>query len=156
VTDAKSEAESLEEQIAAIEARRAERSKSDDLAYKRQRLIDLAKIEELEIELGESNLAKIEVPYTPGCVTLVAARTPTKPEIKRYRFRTRDQKVKPDQIPDTSEAAEELAQSSFRYPCTDDGKPDKEAFEKVCGLRPGLLAQLGYEASKLVVGDSKK
>ena len=156
MTEAKSEVATLDEQIAEIEARRSERSKSDELSQKRQRLIDLAKIEELEIELGESNLAKIEVPYTPGCVTIVAARTPTKPEIKRYRFRTRDQKVKPDQIPDTSEGAEELALSTFRYPAGDDGKPDKEAFEKLCTARPGLLAQLGYAAAALVVGDAKK
>ena len=136
--------------IAKLEAERAARKKATADATDTQKAIDLAAINALEIELGDDNLAIVEVPYEPGCVTMVACRCPSSPETKRYRFRARDKQGKRNEmIPgDPIEAAEELAESALKY-------PDLEAFEKVCAARAGLKAQLGSLAITLVLGDAK-
>lgn len=138
------------QQLADLEASRAARKKTLDDQRDAQKLVDLAAINALEIELGDDNLAIVEVPYELGCVTMVAARCPTSPETKRYRFRAKDKPGKRnDTIPgDPIEASEELAESCLKY-------PSPEAFEKVCAARAGLKAQLGSLAITLVLGDAK-
>jgi len=144
------DAETPAQKVARLEAERAARKKSKVSAADEQRAIDLEAINQLEIQLGDDNLAIVEVPHEPGCVTMVAARCPTSPETKRYRFRAKDKAGKRnDVIPgDPIEAAEELAESALKY-------PDAEAFAKVCAARPGLKAQLGALTITLVLGDAK-
>lgn len=138
------------DKLAAIEAERAARKKATADATDTQKAIDLAAINALEIELGDDNLAIVEVPYEPGCVTMVACRCPSTPETKRYRYRARDRQGKRNETVsgDPIEAAEELAESALKY-------PDLEAFNKVCAARPGLKAQLGALTISLVLGDAK-
>jgi hypothetical protein len=139
------------EKIIEIEKRRADRKKASDDKRDVQRVIDLEAIEELEIELGEGSVAVVDIPeFTPGCVTLVAARSPNTAEVKRYRFMASDKPGKRnDVIPgDAVGAAEQLAETCLKY-------PDAEAFEKVCSERPGLKAQLGTFAVQLVLGKAK-
>jgi hypothetical protein len=139
------------EKIAEIEKRRSDRKKASDDKRDAQTVIDLQAIEELEIELGEGAVAIVEIPeFTPGCVTMVAARSPNTAEVKRYRFMASDKPGKRnDVIPgDAVGAAEQLAETCLKY-------PDAEAFEKVCAERPGLKAQLGTFAVQLVLGKAK-
>lgn len=138
-------------QIAEIEARRAERKKNTESKQLVQKAVDMAALEQLEIEHGEDNLAILEIPqFTPDCVTLVVARCPTTPEIKRYRYRASDRTGKRNETitGDRVAAAEELGESCLKY-------PSREEFDKVCDARPGLKAQLGALAVTLVVGDAK-
>lgn len=139
------------ERIVEIELRRSERKKASDDKRDAQHVIDLEAIEELEIELGEGSVAIVEIPeFTPGCVTMVAARSPNTAEVKRYRFMASDKPGKRnDVVPgDAVGAAEQLAETCLKY-------PDAEAFEKVCSERPGLKAQLGTFAVQLVLGKAK-
>lgn len=139
------------ERIAEIETRREDRKKANDAKRDEQRLTDLEAIEELEIELGEGSVAIVEISeYTPGCVTLVAARAPNTAEVKRYRFMASDKQGKRNEVVpgDAVGAAEQLAETCLKY-------PDAEAFEKVCAERPGLKAQLGTFAVQLVLGKAK-
>lgn len=139
------------DRILEIEARRAARKKVADDKRDDQRVIDLEAIEELEIELGEGSIAIVEIPeFTPGCVTMIAARVPNSAEVKRYRFMASDKAGKRnDVVPgDAVGAAEQLAETCLKY-------PDPEAFEKVCVERPGLKAQLGTFAVQLVLGKAK-
>lgn len=139
------------EKIAEIELRRTERKKANDAKRDEQQIIDLEAIEELEIELGEGAVAIVEIPeFTPGCVTMVAARSPNTAEVKRYRFMASDKPGKRnDVVPgDAVGAAEQLAETCLKY-------PDAEAFDKVCAERPGLKAQLGTFAVQLVLGKAK-
>lgn len=146
-----SEPKTTADKILEIETRRADRVKANDAKRAEQHLADLGAIEELEIELGEGAVAIVEIPeYTPGCVTMVAARAPNTAEVKRYRFMAADKPGKRnDVVPgDAVGAAEQLADTCLKY-------PDPEAFEKVCLARPGLKAQLGTFAVQLVLGKAK-
>jgi hypothetical protein len=137
--------------IAEIELRRTGRKRVSDDKRDAQHLTDLLAIEELEIELGEGSVAIVEIPeFTPGCVTLVAARSPNSAEVKRYRYVASDKPGKRNEVipGDAVGAAEQLAETCLKY-------PDAEAFEKVCAERPGLKAQLGTFAVQLVLGKAK-
>lgn len=111
-----------------------------------QEEIDLEKILELEIEHGVSNITVIKVPFSPGSVTRVAARTPKPEEIKRYRHRVKPKKL--GDVPNTQDAAAELGAVCRVY-------PDESAWAKVLGERAGLDTQLGQRAVGLAVGEEE-
>lgn len=139
------------DKIAEIELRRTNRKKVNDAKRDEQRVLDLEAIEQLEIEFGEGSIIILEIQeFTPGCVTLVAARAPNTAEMKRYRYMASDKPGKRNEVipGDPASAAEQVAETCLKY-------PDLESFEKVCGVRPGLRAQLGGHAVELVVGKAK-
>jgi hypothetical protein len=151
IEENKSKASAAAVRILEIEARRTERKKASDDKRDAQHVVDLEAIEELEIALGEGSVAIVEIPeFTPGCVTLVAARSPNSAEVKRYRYMASDKPGKRNEVipGDAVGAAEQLAETCLKY-------PDAEAFEKVCSERPGLKAQLGTFAVQLVLGKAK-
>lgn len=134
----------LDAEIAAKEAARAAKRAKTEKARKRQRVIDLDKIAELEDAHGDTNIKALDVPYVEGLPTMVAVRTPTDPEIKRYRHRIVSGR-KPGQDADPAagiRASEELADVCRAY-------PDDEQYEALRAARPGIHLQLGNAASKL-------
>jgi hypothetical protein len=129
------------------QAKRAERKAAMKRAEDFAKAADLEAISDLEEQYGDSSVAVIHVPFTPGLVTACAVRCPTPVELKRYRSRItpKDQK----HVPDYTTAAEELAETCLVY-------PEREAFAKVCEARPGLKVQLGVLASDLGVGKAER
>lgn len=136
----------LEAKERARAARKAELAKARDA----QRLIDLGAIEEIEIALGDSNVFVIDIPYTPGLPTCIACRTPTDPELKRYRHRVTSGAAKNEEGKSSDplagvKAAEELADVVRVYP------PDAD-YAEIRKARPGVHLQLGTSAVSLAVG----
>lgn len=122
---------------------RAERKEALQKQADEQRAIDLEKLNELEIEYGDTNVLMMNVPFTPGLPTLVAARTPNDPEVKRYRYRVNEGRKGQDIDPNAARrAAEELADVVRIYPSDED-------YAALCKARPGIHAQLGQASLKL-------
>jgi len=93
---------------------RAKRKAELDTLEEEQAGIDLEKINSLEIEHGDNNIAVVVVPFTPGSVTRVAARTPTPDETKRYRYRIKPKKL--GEVPNIQEGCAELTTITRVYP----------------------------------------
>jgi len=128
-----------------IEARRAARKAELQEKRDAQYVIDLQRLDELEIEHGDSNIGRVDMThYDPGLPTMVLCRTPTEMEMKRYTDRLKERKGKKG---DASEAARELAVTCRVY-------PEADAFKEMEGARPGIRVQLGVQAAELAVGRS--
>lgn len=124
-----------------LEQRRDERKAAIEESRIAQRAVDLEAIDPLEVEHGDTNVAIVEVPFTPGLPTMAAARTPTDPEMKRYQHRVKIKKVD-GEMPDFNAAYVELATSTLIY-------PDADTFAKMAAARPAIKFQLGLAAVKL-------
>lgn len=132
--------------LEAIEARRAERKEALEKQRLAQLAVDLVALERLEEEHGDSNVARIDVPYTPGAVTFVVVKTPSSAYYKRWKSRVKpDAKGRPG---DAVAAAEELASVCRVY-------PDETQYEALCEARPGLHVKVGLEALKLSTGQAE-
>ncbi|MFA5436663.1 MAG: hypothetical protein WC372_11550 [Candidatus Neomarinimicrobiota bacterium] len=127
--------------VAEVEARRAARKAALEEQRLTQRALDLEALDALEVEHGDSNVATLDVPYSPGLPTLVAVRCPTSPELKRYQARLRERN------PNPITAAEEVARVCVVFPSSDD--PTRAT---LLDARPGLLVQLGTLALGLATG----
>ena len=128
--------------IGEIEARRAERKAKLAAQREEQLAVDIEALDAAELQHGDSNVVRIDVPYTPGLPTLALARTPRPVEVKRYRDSVRP---KGDKAPDAAAAAEQLAAVCRIY-------PDAETLAKMAEARPGLNVQLGVAAVGLAMG----
>lgn len=124
-----------------VEARRDARKVALEEYRVAQREIDLEAIDPLEIEHGDTNVAIVEVPFSPGLPTMAAARTPTDPEMKRYTHRVKIKNAT-GEMPDFNAAYIEIASCTLIY-------PDAETFAKMVAARPALKFQLGLAAVKL-------
>jgi len=125
-----------------LEARKAEIADLEDAdaeARAEQELADLEEIEKLRAELGRSNVALVEVPFTPGLPVLVAARCATPAEVKKFQDRLREEK------PDHAAAAKEVGALCRKY-------PDAEAWAKLIAARPIVAVQVGTAALNLASG----
>lgn len=128
------------ERLAARQAEIADRDAEIDEARAEQMLVDLEAIEALKTELGHSNVATEEIPFTPGLPVLVAVRCPTPLEIKRFQGRM---KKGPDgEDPDSIAAGQEMGAACRKY-------PDDETWAKVLKARPGVVVALGVAALRL-------
>jgi hypothetical protein len=121
------------------EAKRAARKVELKALYDAQRAIDIEALFEIETELGEANVSYVDVPHTPGMVTLSAVRCPAKLEFKRYQDRIKNNPK------DTSGPAEELGSTCLVYPKGD-------ARDALLAARPGLLVEQGVLAMTLSTG----
>lgn len=130
-----------------IELARADRKAALEAKRQEQLAIDLEALDAIEIEQGDSNVTRINLPFTPGLQTLVAVRTPTPAETKRYRFRckSKHEKDKPDLVG----ASEELAAEVCLYPKKG---PERDA---LFAARPGLAVQVALIATKLAIGEEE-
>jgi hypothetical protein len=106
---------------------------------KAQREIDLAAINDIEIELGDSNVAVLDYPYTPGLSVCAAVRVLTDIETKRYRARVKGEDA------DATAAAEEVGRACVMYPKGD-------ALAALAKSRPGLWVQLGLASLRMAAG----
>jgi hypothetical protein len=147
-----SEEETTNTRLAAIEARREARNKALDSQRDAQRAIDLEAVFELEEEYGASNIAVLEVPYTPGLPTLVAVRCASPTEVKRYRDGVKEKaNGKPG---DRIVAAELVASVCIVYP--DRKSPEgQEMLRQILEARPILLVQLGTAATNMGAGKAE-
>lgn len=136
--------------VAAIEKRRAKR-KADLAEQERAQLAtDLEAIDALEQEHGDSNIVVLKVPFMPGLPVRIAARTPSDPELKRYRARLKPKN--PNQSPDTVAAAEELADVTRVYPPRDDA--GNALFARLLEARPAVKVQLGAQSVGLAAASA--
>lgn len=129
------------ESIEDIQARRAARKAELAKQCEAQRAVDLAALDAAEVEHGDSNIAYVNVPFTPGLPTLAVVRTPSDPEQKRYRDTVKPKKLD-GTFGDTTQAAKQLARAALVY-------PDPDVYAAQCAARPGLPTQLGLAALKL-------
>ena len=129
--------------VQAIEARRAARKA--ELAKQRQvqLAIDLEAIDAIEVELGDSAVAILDVPYSPGLPAVLAVRCPRSSELKRYQHRLKGKD------PDTAAAAEEIGAVCIVYP------PAGELRTALLDARPGLTVQAGTSALGLATGKAR-
>jgi hypothetical protein len=127
------------ERLAARKAEIAETDDADAEARAEQELVDLEAIEKLREELGRSNVAVVEVPFTPGLPVLVAARCADSGEVKRFQDRLREEK------PDHAAAAREVGALCRKY-------PDAETWAKLIAARPIVAVQVGTAALNLASG----
>lgn len=125
------------------EERRENRKAQARKEYETQLALDLEAIDALEIAHGDSNVAVIRLPHTPGLPAAVAARCPKPGEMKRFRTQVTPRHEKDH--PDTVAATELLAKSCLVH-------PDAETFDRLCAARPGLCTQLGKEVINLSLG----
>lgn len=128
---------------AAEEARAIKRERLAEAAAE-QRLADLEALETCEAEHGDSRVARIDVPHTPGLPTMIAVRCATEAELKRFRFRCKP--GKDGEAADTAAAAEEIADNCLVYP------KDASLYARLRAERPGIHAQAGAAAVSLAVG----
>lgn len=135
--------------LKAVEAKREARKAQARKAYEARLAVDLDAIDELEIQLGDSNVAVVRLSglVSDDLPAAVACRCPKPVDIKRFRDEvtpTKDHRNR--EVPADREAAcERLARVCLVY-------PDKDTFARLCEARPGIAVQLGGEAVKLAVG----
>lgn len=126
-----------------IEARRAARKAALADQRNAQLAIDLEAIDALEVELGDSNIAVIDIPYTPGLPTCMAVRCPNGPEAKRYKSRIKG--AAQNKEVDGIGAAEDVGLVCVVY-------PDKETTAQLVAARPTVLTDCGVAALKMSGG----
>lgn len=125
-----------------IERERAERKAALAEARAEQRERDMQRLNELEIEHGDSNVAFVEVDrFSPGLPTIAVVRALRRPELKRFRDMTRPAGA------DAAAAAEMGAESAWLYP--DKGS---DAYKALVDAVPGILTRAGVAAVHLAAG----
>jgi len=128
--------------LAKIEQERTERKELLNAARNQQRAVDMARLNELEIERGDGNIASVEVGrHSPGMVTMVVVRSLNKNELKRFRDRTKREGA------DTAAAAEEATGSTLLYPAK-----DSEEWTTLLEAVPGIAVRAGVAAVQLSAG----
>lgn len=128
--------------LAAAEAKRAARKAALAEQEDAQRAIDLDAIMALEDTLGDSNVAVLEVGFTPGLPVMVAAKSPGSAVVKRYQDRVKPRR---DGKPvDLTAAVVEVGESCLAYP--DKDHPDRA---RLLEERPAMLVAVGQAALQL-------
>jgi hypothetical protein len=127
------------ERLAARKAEVAELEEANDEAKAEQELEDLEAIEKLRVEHGRSNVAVVEVPFTPGLPVLIATRCATPVEVKKFQDRLREDK------PDHAAAAREVGAVCRVY-------PDADTWANLIAARPIVAVQAGTAALTLASG----
>lgn len=123
---------------------REQRKEAHRIAREKQREIDLAALDALEIQHGDEAVRELEIAYAPGLTTNVVVRCPSRSEIKRFQDRLRP---RGDRVPDASAAAEELGAACIAY-------PTGEQLAAVLAARPAVLVTAGGAAAQLASGKS--
>jgi len=139
-----SEEETTMDPVEAIEERRAARKARLEAERKAQLAVDLEAVDKLEVELGDSSVAVIELPFTPGMAALAAVRCPTKHELKRYQDTIRPRNVE-GKLGDATAAMTQFGRACLVY-------PTGAELDKLLEARPGLPTQAGTEAMTLSKG----
>ena len=125
-----------------IEAERAARKEALANAKAEQFAADLAALNDLEVEHGDENVARVGVGrYSLGLPTLVVVRPLSKPELKRFRDRVRGENA------DAASAADEAGASAMLYPTK-----DSELYAALIAAAPGVLTRAGTAAVQLAAG----
>jgi hypothetical protein len=126
----------------AIERERLARKEALAQARAEQYAKDLDRLNALEIERGDENVAAVEIGrYSPGLVTMVVVRALSKHELRRFRDRTRGEKS------NAASAAEEAAESALLYP-----ERDSAEWSALVDAVPGVLVRAGVAAVQLAAG----
>ena len=125
-----------------IEIERAQRKELLAEQRRQQHAIDVARLNELEIEHGDDGVARVDVGrYAPGLPTLVVVRALKKAELKRFRDRVRGEGA------DNAAAAEEAAIAALLYPSR-----DSDEWRALLDAVPGVLVRAGVAAVELAAG----
>lgn len=126
--------------IAEIEARRAERKAATKKERDAQYLIDLQRVEALELEHGNDRIEVLAMPsFTPGLPTVVVVRTPEPSKFERFRQMVRKAGKSAEAI---GAAKDLLASSCIVY-------PDDETYGRMREAWPSIHDNAGVEAIRL-------
>jgi hypothetical protein len=131
-----------------IEAARAARKAELETQREAQELVDLEALDAAELQLGDSSVCHVDVPFTPGLPTKAIARCPKPVEIKR--FQDMAAKTKRDGNVSTAGAVAALGAlvAVVRV------YPDAETFARMVEARPMLDLDLGNAALGLAKGSA--
>lgn len=131
----------IDQELARIDAARAERRAEHAEARKKQLVIDRAALLSLEDEHGFDSVSALSMSrYVDGLPTLVVVRAPTSAEYKRYVQMVR--RTKSDDNEGKAKAQELLAESCWVYPQRDQQQAVREAF-------PGVLLSIVLEVTRM-------
>lgn len=149
----RSEEELLDEQLASIAKARAARKGGEDLARKRQQVVDLEALSGLEEEHGFNRVLRIDIEgwkSGAGAATMVVVLLPERRDAKFKRFQQELNKERPESSK-RLDAADKLARSCLVYPDakTDDGK---SLLESTLELAPGLLTHVANQIDGWATG----
>lgn len=131
----------VDEELARIDAARAERRAAHSDRRKKQLIIDRAALLSLEDEHGFDNVSALSMSrYVDGLPALVVVRAPTSAEYKRYVQMVR--RAKQEDNEGRAKAQELLAESCWIYPPREQQPAVREAF-------PGVLPSIVLEVTKM-------
>lgn len=148
----------LDEQLAEIQKRRAGMQASEDVLKKKQRILDLTAIADLEEEYGTNRVIAFELDgwkSGEGAATMIAVRLPRGKDMLVKRYEQTVSKTK-DGDGKHLDAAHQLAVACVVYP---DPKDAKAAFEVTVDLAAAVLSNIGISIVKIVqarLDDEKK
>jgi len=125
-----------------IESERAARKEALAKQRNEQRAVDVARLNELEIEHGDESVTAVKIGrYLPGIATLAVVRCLKSSELKRYRDRVKGENA------DNARAAEEAGMSALLYP-----EKGSDLWKATLDAIPGIPARLGTAAVFLAAG----
>lgn len=124
-----------------VQARRDARRAEYEAARDAQLAIDLEAIDALEQSEGYANIAAVDVKnWEPGFPAKLAVRAPDEKQYKRFRETAADKKD--GRKGDAVQATQQLAAVCVAY-------PDKDTYQALLKVRPGIDLALGNLAAKL-------
>jgi hypothetical protein len=132
--------------VATIEARRAERKAGIAKARAEQYGRDVVQVDRLEQELGDDRVAVLKTPsFVAGLPTVIVVKTPTKPQFARFRSQVQKSKSNSEAI---GAAQQMLGDSCVIY-------PEREIYDRMLGEWPALQDNVGLEAIRLGEAEGK-
>lgn len=142
----------VEERIAAVAKRRAEREATNETARREQMATDLEALDALEEEHGHERVYRVDLSGWQsgrGAATLVAYKLPVTSDAKVKRFLQQANSTNPN-AQQRLEASDALAKSCLVYPS------EPELFKATLELAPGLLHLLAKEIFERVQGKAQE
>jgi hypothetical protein len=132
--------------VATIEARRAERKAGIAKARAEQYGRDVVQVDRLEQELGDDRVAVLKTPsFVAGLPTVIVVKTPTKAQFARFRSQVQKSKSNSEAI---GAAQQLLGDSCVIY-------PEREIYDRMLGEWPALQDNAGLEAIRLGEAEGK-
>lgn len=133
------------ERLAEVAEKRAAREAVAQAAYDAQRATDEEAIEAILEQHPDVLTSRLDVKHSPGLVTCVLLRCPSRPELARFRQGVKSKNGENTNASAT-DAAELLAAVVVLYP---ERKGEDSPWKALCDARPAVAANVGVAAIKL-------
>jgi hypothetical protein len=152
----------VDEQIEALNERRAKGKEAHDTAWKTQHVVDLAALADLEDEHGYDRLVRVELrgwKADSGAATMAVAKRARKSDKLYKRFVDMVRRSKKGEKIDEGEvekAGNLLANSCLVYPAPPEKGADGGAYEATLELFPGLLTSVANAIVVAAMGKAEE